>query len=254
FSLVEICFYFVYSFSAATEEELRKLLSKQNQSGEMPMYVVAECGHVDIVKELIEHCDTGLAGIKARNGYDAFHIASKQGNLETLRVLMEANPELAMTFDSSNTTALHSAAAQGHMDVVDFLLERCGTVAAIAKSNGKTALHSATRNGHLQIVKALLGKDLAIATRTDKKGQMTLHMAVKGQNAELVEELVMSDPSLINMIAGLEKCWPRDVLRPGRAATTFICLLCSEILPHHSAAPFTALAAAFVPSTVFFVL
>ncbi|CAI0465803.1 unnamed protein product, partial [Linum tenue] len=158
------------------------------------------CGHVDIVKELIKHCDTGLAGIKARNGYDAFHIASKQGNLETLRVLMEANPELAMTFDSSNTTALHSVAAQGHMDVVDFLLEQCGTVAAIAKSNGKTALHSATRNGHLQIVKALLGKDLAIATRTDKKGQTTLHMAVKGQNVELVEELVMSDPSLINMV------------------------------------------------------
>ncbi|CAL1399175.1 unnamed protein product [Linum trigynum] len=202
--------------ASESEEELRKLLSKQNQSGETPLYAAAECGHVDIVKELIKHCDTGLAEIKARNGYDAFHIVSKQGNLETLRVLMEVNPVLAMTFDSSNTTTLHSAAAQGHMDVVDFLLEQCGTVAAIAKSNGKMALHLATRNGHLQIVKALLVKDVAIATRTDKEGQTALHMAVKGQNAELVEELVMSDPSLINMVDGKVNTALHIAARKGR--------------------------------------
>jgi len=180
--------------------ELKKQLGKQNQSGETALYVAAECGHVEVVKELIKHYDTVLAGMKARNGYDAFHIAAKQGDFETLKVLMEANPDLAMTFDSSNTTALHSAAAQGHVDVADYLLERCGSVVAIAKSNGKTALHSAARNGHLQIVKSLLSKDHGIATRVDKKGQTALHMAVKGQNVELVDELVMSDPSLINIV------------------------------------------------------
>ncbi|CAN1135377.1 Ankyrin repeat-containing protein At5g02620 [Linum perenne] len=168
--------------------ELKKQLGKQNQSGETALYVAAECGHVEVVKELIKHYDTVLAGMKARNGYDAFHIAAKQGDFETLKVLMEANPDLAMTFDSSNTTALHSAAAQGHVDVADYLLERCGSVVAIAKSNGKTALHSAARNGHLQIVKSLLSKDPGIATRVDKKGQTALHMAVKGQNVELVDE------------------------------------------------------------------
>lgn len=56
-------------------------LFEQNQSGETALYVAAECGRADLVKELIKYCDIVLAGIKARNGYDAFLIAAKQGNL-----------------------------------------------------------------------------------------------------------------------------------------------------------------------------
>ncbi|XP_065852734.1 ankyrin repeat-containing protein At5g02620-like [Euphorbia lathyris] len=186
--------------ASADEAELKELISKQNQSGETALYVAAESGDVDLVKEMIKFSDISLAGVKARNGYDAFHIAAKLGHLETVRVLMEANPELAMTFDSSNTTPLHSAASQGHVEVVKFLLERSSSnLVSIAKSNSKTALHSAARNGHLEILKAILSKEPGIATRMDRKGQTALHMAVKGQNVEVVIELTMSDPSLINM-------------------------------------------------------
>jgi hypothetical protein len=61
--------------------ELTVMLSKQNQSGETALYVASEYSHVDIVKELIKYYDTGLASLKARNGYDTFHIAAKQGDL-----------------------------------------------------------------------------------------------------------------------------------------------------------------------------
>ncbi|MFQ6641724.1 hypothetical protein Gotur_016378 [Gossypium turneri] len=236
--------------------ELKDLLSKRNQSGETALYVAAECGHADLVKEIMKHCDIVLAGLKARNGYDAFHIAAKQGDLgeflsllslhdhglrtckigcelvnyvallkpfdlfeviilgdkflfsksllfavsEVLKILMEANLELSMTFDSYNTTALQTAASQGHTEVVKFLLGKGSNVAAIARNNGKTALHSAARNGHLEIVKSLLSKEPGIATRIDKKGQTALHMAVKGHNVEVVDVLLKSDPSLINMV------------------------------------------------------
>ncbi|XP_050211574.1 ankyrin repeat-containing protein At5g02620-like [Mercurialis annua] len=187
--------------SEIEEKELKELLSKQNQSGETALYVAAECGHVELVKEMIKYCDTSMAAVKARNGYDAFHIAAKQGDLETLTVLMEANPELAMTFDASNTTPLHSAASQGHIEVVKFLLERdSSSLVTIAKSNFKTALHSAARNGHLEILKALLSKDPGISTKIDRKGQTALHMAVKGQNVQVVDELILSETCLINMV------------------------------------------------------
>lgn len=182
------------------DAELKNLLSKQNQSGETALYVASECGYADLVKAMIVNCDVGLAGIKARNGYDAFHIASKQGDMAVLRVLLEADPELLMTFDSSNTTALHTAALQGHTEVVDFLLEKGSSVATIAKSNGKTVLHAAARNGHLEIVKAILSKEPKIATRIDKKGQTALHMAVKGQSVEVVDQLIVSAPSLVNYV------------------------------------------------------
>ncbi|XP_043702671.1 ankyrin repeat-containing protein At5g02620-like [Telopea speciosissima] len=186
--------------TGTTEEELKELLLKQNQSGETALYVAAEYGYVDVVEEMIKYCDIDSASIKARNGYDAFHIAAKQGDLEVMKVLVKALPELSLTVDLSNTTALHTAATQGHTEVVNFLLEQGSSLAAIARSNGKTALHSAARNGHLEVVKALLSKEPGMAAQTDKKGQTALHMAVKGQKIELVEELINSDPSLINMV------------------------------------------------------
>ncbi|XP_010542613.1 PREDICTED: ankyrin repeat-containing protein At5g02620 isoform X2 [Tarenaya hassleriana] len=179
------------------EIELRDLLGKQNQPGETALYVAAEYGDVEIVKEMIKYYDLPLAEIKARNGFDAFHLASKQGDLE-------AHPELAMTVDLSNTTALHTAATQGHSEVVDFLLELGSGLVSIAKSNGKTALHSAARNGHVEVVKVLLETEPAIAVRTDKKGQTALHMAAKGTNVTVVEELIKADrsssSSSINMV------------------------------------------------------
>ncbi|CAL5389010.1 unnamed protein product [Camellia sinensis] len=182
------------------EEELEELLLKQNQAGETALFVAAEYGYVELVREMIKYYDLVEASIKARNGFDALHIAAKQGDLEVVKVLMEAHPELSMTVDMTNTTALHTAAMQGHREVVDFFLESESSLAAIAKSNGKTALHSAARNGHVEVVKALLSNELGIATRTDKKGQTALHMAVKGQNLEVVEELVKADPELVNMV------------------------------------------------------
>ncbi|XP_042474978.1 ankyrin repeat-containing protein At5g02620-like [Macadamia integrifolia] len=186
--------------TGTSEEELKELLLKQNQSGETALYVAAENGYVSVVEEMIKYYDIVSASIKARNGFDAFHIAAKQGDLEVMKVLLKALPELSMTVDLSNTTALHTAATQGHIEVVNFLLEQGSGLAAIARSNGKTTIHSAARNGHLEVVKALLSKEPGMAARNDKKGQTALHMAVKGQKIELVEELINSDPSLINMV------------------------------------------------------
>ncbi|KAJ7947725.1 Ankyrin repeat-containing protein [Quillaja saponaria] len=199
------------------ESELKELLPKQNQSGETALYVAAEYGYVDVVREMIKYYDLADAGIKARNGFDAFHIAAKQGDIDVLKILMEAHQGLSMTVDLSNTTALHTAATKGHIEVVNFLLEAGSGLATIARSNGKTALHSAARNGHLEVVKALLEKEPGIATRTDKKGQTALHMAVKGQKLDVVEELIKAEPSSINMVDTKGNTALHIATRKGRA-------------------------------------
>lgn len=231
------------------ESELNELLAKQNQAGETALYVAAEYGYLELVSEMIKYYDLANAGTKARNGFDAFLIAAKQGDLgiyccfqflsacslkvmiqntyrnltflwplaDVLKILMEAHPELSMTVDPSNTTALHMAATQGHKEVVNFLLEAGSSIATIARSNGKTALHSAARNGHLEVIKALLEKEPTVTTRTDKKGQTALHMAVKGQNIEVVEELIGADPSSINMVDTKGNTALHIATRKGRA-------------------------------------
>ncbi|XP_057781666.1 ankyrin repeat-containing protein At5g02620-like [Salvia miltiorrhiza] len=202
---------------AGGEDELGDFLTKRNSAGETPLFVAAEYGYMEVVREMIKHYSLADAGIKAKNGFDALHIAAKQGDLEVVKVLMEAHPELSMTVDSSNTTALHTAATQGHIEIVEYFLESESNLAAIAKSNGKTALHSAARNGHVRVVDALLDKEPGITTRTDKKGQTALHMAVKGQNVEVVEKLIAADPSTINMVDTKGNTALHIAARKGRA-------------------------------------
>lgn len=60
--------------------ELGEVLSRQNQCGD----VAAEYGYVDLVKEMIKLilCSSICRlGLKARNGFDAFHVAAKQGDV-----------------------------------------------------------------------------------------------------------------------------------------------------------------------------
>ncbi|XP_065019151.1 ankyrin repeat-containing protein At5g02620-like isoform X1 [Musa acuminata AAA Group] len=229
--------------SGTNDGELKDLLCKQNQVGETALFVAAEYGYVDVVHEMMKHYDVAMAEIRAKNGYDALHIAAKQGDVGTANViissycachflldliqllnrpdvvkeLLKALPELSLTVDLSNTTALNTAATQGHIDVVNLLLETDKSLALIARSNGKTALHSAARNGHLEVVKALLRKESAIATRTDKKGQTALHMAVKATSLELVVELLESEPSLLNLVDTKGNTALHIAARKGRA-------------------------------------
>ncbi|XP_074580936.1 ankyrin repeat-containing protein At5g02620-like [Curcuma longa] len=181
-----------------SEEQLKKLINQQNQDGEIALYVAAERGHVEVVREILKVSDIQSAGIKAKNHYDSFHIAAKQGHLEVLRDLLQSFPALAMTTNSLNSTALDTAATQGHVGIVNLLLETDASLAKIARNNGKTALHSAARMGHVDVVKAILEKDPTMGLRTDKKGQTAFHMAVKGQNVEMLMALLEPDKSIVN--------------------------------------------------------
>ncbi|KAK9288524.1 hypothetical protein L1049_016983 [Liquidambar formosana] len=178
---------------------VKDLIVKQNQEGETCLYAAAENGHAPVVSEFLKHLDIETASIVARSGYDPFHVAAKQGHVEVLKELLHFLPNLAMTTDSSNSTALHTAATQGHTDVVNLLLKTDSNLAKIGRNNGKTVLHSAARMGHLEVVKSLLCKDPSTGFRTDKKGQTALHMAVKGKNTEIVLELLKPDPSVMSV-------------------------------------------------------
>lgn len=62
-------------------EDLKNLMFSQNQSGETALYVAAECSFVQAVIEIIKHSCSTSAAIKARNGFDPFHVAAKQGDV-----------------------------------------------------------------------------------------------------------------------------------------------------------------------------
>jgi len=174
------------------------LVDEENELAETPLYIAAEQGHLDVLKELLKFAHPETLVKKNHTGYDVFHIAAKQGHISIVKELLNYNPDLSKTLDLSNATPLISAATKGHVEVVNELLAKDSQLTGIARSNGKNALHMAARSGYTDIVRALLAKDPQMARRTDKKGQTALHMAAKGANClDVVKELLQVDPAVV---------------------------------------------------------
>ncbi|XP_038711893.1 ankyrin repeat-containing protein ITN1-like isoform X2 [Tripterygium wilfordii] len=173
------------------------VVNEVNELGETALFIAAEKGHLDVVKELLQYSSKECVSKKNRSGFDPLHIAAVQGHHAIVQVLLDHDPGLSQTFGPSNATPLISAATRGHTAVVNELLSKDGSLLEISRSNGKNALHLAARQGHVDIVKALLDKDSQLARRTDKKGQTVLHMAVKGQSCEVVKLLLGADAAIV---------------------------------------------------------
>ncbi|VAH81567.1 unnamed protein product [Triticum turgidum subsp. durum] len=175
----------------------RAVAAEANEAGETPLLAAAERGHLEVVVELLRHLDAQGVAAKNRSGYDALHVAAREGH-HVLQEMLRHDRMFAKTFGPANTTPLISAATRGHAEVVKLLLEQDDFgLGEMAKDNGKNALHFAARQGHMEIVKALLEKDPQLARRNDKKGQTALHMAVKGTNCDVLRALVDADPAIV---------------------------------------------------------
>ncbi|KAK9123607.1 hypothetical protein Sjap_013209 [Stephania japonica] len=207
-------------FNAEVAAIRSAMANEVNELEETALFVAADKGHIDVVKELLKYSDKGSVSRKNRCGIDALHVAASQGFLAShheqnawtsirmgccyvppislqVEVLLDHDPELGKTFGPSNSTPLISAATRGHVSIVNELLSKDSSLIDISRSNGKNALHFAARQGHIEIVKALLDKDPQLARRTDKKGQTALHMAVKGMNCEVVRLLIEADAAIV---------------------------------------------------------
>lgn len=184
-------------FDAEVAEISTAMVGEVNEVDETALLIAAEKGFLDVVLELLKYSSRETLVRKNRSGYDALHVAAREGHLAIVQALLEHDPTLGKSFGPANVTPLISAATRGHTEVVNFLLGQDTSLVELSKANGKNALHFAARQGHVEIVKALLGKDQQLARRTDKKGQTALHMAVKGTNSEVVKALVDADPATV---------------------------------------------------------
>jgi hypothetical protein len=72
---------------------------------------------------------------------DALIAAAAQGDLETVRALLGANPDLARQCDSQGVSALHYAALKAYRDIARLLIEHGSPV------NRVDGLHGATPAG-----------------------------------------------------------------------------------------------------------
>ncbi|XP_038244629.1 ankyrin repeat domain-containing protein 16 isoform X2 [Dermochelys coriacea] len=163
-----------------------------------PLMMACTRKNVEVIKDLIEHGANPL--LKNKDGWNCFHIASREGDPQIIQYLLTVSPSSWNTESKIKRTPLHTAAMHGCFDVAKALLERCPYEPDSRDKCGVTPFMDAIQNGHIDIAQLLLEKHKEGHTSTiqmllslgadlhakDGKSRSALHMACAGQHAACV--------------------------------------------------------------------
>ncbi|XP_071946064.1 E3 ubiquitin-protein ligase MIB2-like isoform X3 [Antedon mediterranea] len=126
--------------------------------------------------------------VDAKNtGKTALQVASHQGHVEVIKVLVVAKANLELK-DQDGDTALHYAIFGNQPEVASFLLSKGANVNAL-NNVGCSSLHVAVNKGFTRCVRALL-KHKCDINKQDAYGDSALHDAVAKNNKEIIEMLI----------------------------------------------------------------
>ncbi|KAJ2068458.1 phosphate system positive regulatory protein pho81 [Coemansia sp. S155-1] len=92
-----------------------------NSQGVHPAHVAARAGYADILRLLLAHSQSVDIADKDLGWTPVFYAAS-EGDLECIRILLDAGCDLDVVDENGHTPA-YFAANEGHLDCVDMLLE-----------------------------------------------------------------------------------------------------------------------------------
>ncbi len=120
--------------------------------------------------------------------------AAADGDLEKVKKLVNANPDLVNSKDNDGgpglyrETALHMAALYDRTDIVKFLLANKADVDA-RSVDSKTPLYWAALTGHKDVAELLLANG-ADVNATGNDGEAPLHAAARNSRADMVKLLL----------------------------------------------------------------
>jgi len=145
--------------------------------GRTPLMLAVERGYKDIVELL-----------QAHNAEDTLFDAARVGDVETVKTLLDKNPELIRSSDENGKTALHYAARFGKKDIVELLLANKADINAKNK-DGRTPLHQAAERSDGNLIELLLAHKAEINAR-DIHGITPLMLAAAEGSWGVLEVLV----------------------------------------------------------------
>ncbi|TFK07500.1 ras-related and estrogen-regulated growth inhibitor-like protein [Platysternon megacephalum] len=153
-----------------------------------PLMMACTRKNLEVIKDLIEHGANPL--LKNKDGWNCFHIASREGDPQIIQYLLTVSPSSWNTESKIKRTPLHTAAMHGCFDVVKALLERCPYEPDSRDKCGVTPFMDAIQNGHIDIAQLLLEKHKACYTAADAVGAQPLHQAAVTAQDEAIRFLV----------------------------------------------------------------
>jgi len=97
--------------------------------------------------------------------------AAKKGDIETMKFLLEKDPQLIRRFRKDGATPLHYAAAGGNVEAMNLLLEIDPQLIGRFEKYGMTPLHAAAQTGQIEAGKYLLSKRPDLLNLKTKNGE-----------------------------------------------------------------------------------
>lgn len=169
--------------------------SADSVHGYLPIHWATVSGHLNVVECLIQHgADVHMTLGVAQ--YHLIHIASKMGQLEIIKLILNDATELLNIIDAYGQTPMWWAAAYGHAHVVAyFIAENANLNIATNRPNHvdhkKTPLMKAMEYGHYEAANLIILKITAHQSR-----DTILPFVQTGTQAL---EFMMVDPGLISL-------------------------------------------------------
>lgn len=144
--------------------------------------------HTKLLKLLIEK--KADLEIKDSSGSTAVSIAANRGNLDCLKILVEAG---AITSNYPEKKFFFiSMAANGYLDIIKYLIEEVHVT--ITKEDASKALIFATMRGNTETVRYLLTKEIDLNQLHE--GEPVLHHAVYTNSEDILKLLLEAKPDI----------------------------------------------------------
>ncbi|XP_030744927.1 ankyrin repeat domain-containing protein 16 isoform X3 [Echinops telfairi] len=146
-----------------------------------PLMMACTRNNIGVIQDLVERGANPL--LKNKDGWNSFHIASREGDPLILQYLLSVSPTAWKTESRILRTPLHTAAMHGCLEAVKVLLKRCQYEPDCRDKCGVTPFMDAIQCGHINVARLLLESHKACALAQDALGAQAVHRAaVTGQN------------------------------------------------------------------------
>ncbi|XP_010619721.1 ankyrin repeat domain-containing protein 16 isoform X2 [Fukomys damarensis] len=169
-----------------------------------PLMMACTRKNLEVIQDLVGHGANPL--LKNKDGWNSFHIASREGDPLILQYLLTVCPDAWKTESKIRRTPLHTAAMHGCLEAVKVLLTRCQYEPDCRDSCGVTPFMDAIQCGHIDVARLLLekqkeGHTAAVQTllslgadisAKDERNRSALHLACAGQHLACAEFLLQS--------------------------------------------------------------
>ncbi|XP_055705484.1 ankyrin repeat domain-containing protein 50 [Phlebotomus papatasi] len=186
---------------ASTMQQMSDSHCLDLHKGKALIHLLANEGNHVLLDRALRACKDPIdLEIEDVNGQTALNIASRNGHLEVVRLLLNFTQPLAdgtgrvrgvdvNHADRDGWTPLRSASWGGHTEVVRLLISHPGCAIDCADKEGRTALRAAAWSGHEDILKILIEAG-ANVNSVDKQGRTSLIAASYMGQYDIVEILL----------------------------------------------------------------